>query len=219
VIVSQEVSHGLLSASYVEEGGGLRRWRINRWLAPFFSLIAAPSDPRGGRCFVPVDDSHVMVFQYLFHPERPLTEAEVRRLQPNSPEKKEYTPALERCAYPLPNGYVVDTWRDARNLGNDYLEDRRLQQTTNMSGIPAQRTQDACVVERQGEGPIADRSRELLGSSDRSIMAMRRILLRAAQELLDGVEPANARHPENYSVRALEAVSPHTDLDQVLDER
>jgi hypothetical protein len=87
-----------------------------------------------------------------------------------------------------------------------------------MSGIPAQRTQDACVVEGQGADPIADRSRELLGSSDRSIMAMRRLLLRAAQDLKQGIEPENAQHPENYATRALEAVSPYTDVDQVLAE-
>jgi phenylpropionate dioxygenase-like ring-hydroxylating dioxygenase large terminal subunit len=218
VIVAREVDHGLVSASYMNDGNDLHRWRVNRWLLPFFSLIATPTFPRGGRAFVPVDDDHVMVFQYVFHPERPLNEQEIRRLQPNTPEEKEYSPALEPCVYPLPTGYSIDTWRDRRNLENDYLQDRRLQQTGNMSGIPAQRTQDACVVERQGGAPLADRSRELLGSSDRSIMTMRRLLLGAALDLQNGVEPANAQHPENFAVRALEVVSPHTDLDRVLDE-
>src|SRR5207249_1164453 len=104
-------------------------------------------------------------------------------LRPNTNRAKEYTPALERCAYCLPNGYVIDTWRDRRNLANDYLQSRDMQRTTNVSGIPAQRTQDACVVERQGAGPIADRSLEHLGSSDRSIIVMRQLLLRAANEL------------------------------------
>lgn len=75
------------------------------------------------------------------------------------------------------------------------------------------------MVERQGEGPIADRSRETLGSSDRSIMFMRRLLLRAAKDLQNGVEPANARQPENYAIRAGEVVSPHTELDRVLDDQ
>ncbi len=218
VIVSQESAHGLTSASYVDLGDGSVRWRVNRWLLPFFSLIATQTDPRGGRCFVPVDDEHVMVFQYLFHPERPLTDHEIQALQPNSTQEREYTPALERCAYWLPNGYVVDTWRDRRNLANDYLQDRRLQQTKNVTGIRSQRTQDASVVERQGEGGIADRSLEYLGSSDRSIIVMRQLLLRAVKELQDGIEPANARQPENFAIRAGEGVSPHTELDRVLAE-
>jgi phenylpropionate dioxygenase-like ring-hydroxylating dioxygenase large terminal subunit len=217
-IISRESPHGLTSASFVELGDGTVKWRVNRWLLPFFSLIAVTEDPRGGRCFVPVDDEHVMVFQYLFHPERPLNANEIEALQPNTPREREYTPALERCAYWLPNGYVIDTWRDRRNLGNDYLQDRWLQQTGNVSGIPAQRTQDACAVERQGVGPIADRSLETLGSGDRSIMVMRQLLLRAARELERGIEPANVRHPENFAIRAGEIVSSHTELDRVLED-
>jgi hypothetical protein len=74
------------------------------------------------------------------------------------------------------------------------------------------------VVERQGVGPIADRSRETLGSGDRSIMLMRQLLLRAAKELRQGAEPGNVRHPENFAIRAGEIVSPHTELDRVLEE-
>ncbi len=217
-IVSREAPHGLTSASYVELDDGSVRWRVNRWLLPFFSLIAAPTDPRGGRCFVPVDDEHLMVFQYIFHPERPLNDNEIDALRPNANREKEYTPALERCAYHLPGGYVIDTWRDSRNLDNDYRQSREMQRTNNVTGIPAQRTQDAAVVERQGTGPIADRSLEYLGSSDRSIIVMRQLLLRAAEDLQEGIEPANTRNPENFAIRAGEIVSPHTELDAALAE-
>jgi len=217
-IVSQEASHGITSASYVELGDGAVRWRVNRWLQPFFSLIATAAFPAGGRSFVPVDDEHVMVFQYIFHPERPLAEHEIEGLKPNTTLDKEYSPALERCVYTLPHGYAVDTWRDSRNLANDYLQDRVIQRTRNMSGVVAQRTQDACVVERQGLGAIADRSLESLGSSDRSIILMRQLLVRAAQDLQRGIEPANVLQPENFAIRAGEVVSRHTELAGVLDE-
>ena len=81
-----------------------------------------------------------------------------------------------------------------------------MQQRLNVTGISAQRTQDACVVERQGVGPIADRSIETLGYSDRSIIVMRQLLLRAVQDLQEGIEPANALHPENFAIRAGEIV-------------
>jgi hypothetical protein len=218
-ITVTEVAHGLLSASHVPNAfGDGYRWRLNRWLAPIYSLIAAPAYPVGGRCWVPIDDEHLTAFQYLWNPDRPLTEDERRRLQPNGIDEKEYSPALERCVYWLPHGYAVDTWRDKRNRENDYLQNREFQRTKNFSGVPAQRTQDACVVERQGEGPIADRSREYLGSSDKTIIAMRRKLLQMMWELQDGLEPATATSPERYYVRALEVVSPHTDLDKVIEE-
>ena len=98
------------------------------------------------------------------------------------------------------------------------LQDRWLQQNKNVSGIPAQRTQDATVVERQGRAPIANRSLEILGSSDRSIMLMRHLLLGAVKDLQQGIEPANVRHPENFAIRAGEVVTRHRELDRVLEE-
>ena len=214
----RETEFGLIRSSHSDEAEGLRRWRIDRWMLPIFSLVSAASYPVGGRCYVPIDDEHVTVFQYVSHPERPLTADELGRLRPNTPDEKKYTPSLARCAFHLPGGYVVDTWRDQLNLQNDYLQDREFQRTRNMSGVPSQRTQDTVMVERQGEGPIVDRSLERLGATDAPIIKMRQILVQAARDLERGIEPHNARHPESFSVVAIEVVSPHTELDPALQD-
>jgi phthalate 4,5-dioxygenase len=62
-------------------------WRVTQWLLPTFSLIPAHDFPRGGRGWIPIDDSHISVIQYSYHPERPLTDAEVQRGK-SSPEVK-----------------------------------------------------------------------------------------------------------------------------------
>jgi phenylpropionate dioxygenase-like ring-hydroxylating dioxygenase large terminal subunit len=218
-ITVKEVDHGVVSGSYLATGEGQYRWRVNRWLLPIFSLIAASSYPVGGRCWVPIDDEHITVFQYLWNPDRPLTEEEISRLQPNGSEEREYSPKLERSAYKMPDGYIIDTWRDGRNKDNDYLVDRDLQRSKNFTGIPAQRTQDASVVETQGLGAIADRSLEYLGSSDKTIIAMRQRMLEVARELEDGVEPYGPSHADVFHYRALEVVSRQQDLDRLLEEQ
>ena len=60
---------------------------------------------------------------------------------------------------------------------NDYLIDRQMQKTRNFTGIVGVNTQDFALQE--GMGPICDRSKEFLGSSDKAVIAMRRLLLEA----------------------------------------
>ena len=116
----------------------------------------------------------------------------------------------------LPDGYAIDVWRDKLNLQNDYHQDREFQRTRNMSGIPAQRTQDTAMVERQGDGPIVDRSLEKLSATDAPLIKMRALLIDAARDLQRGVEPFNASHPESFSTVAIECISQHTELDGAL---
>ena len=76
-----------------------------------------------------------------------------------------------------------------RNLHNDYLIDRGLQRTRLYSGIEAVNPaeQDGCATETMG--PIYDRIREHLGYSDKTIIALRKMLLNAVRELAKGKEP------------------------------
>jgi phthalate 4,5-dioxygenase len=217
-ITPRQTDFGMIRSSHAHEAEGLRRWRIDRWMIPIFSLISASAYPVGGRCFVPIDDEHVTVFQYVSHPERPLTAEELRRLGPNAPDEKKYTPILAREAYHLPDGYVIDVWRDQFNLQNDYLQDREFQRVKNMSGVPSQRTQDSVMVERQGRGPIVERNLERLGLNDAPLIKMRQILIDTARALQRGIEPKNASHPEHFSPVAIEVVSPHTELDPALQD-
>ena len=70
---------------------------------------------------------------------------------------------------------------------NDYLIDRVAQKGTSYSGIRDFRSQDAMATETAG--PIFDRTREHLGSTDVAVIRMHRMLRRAAKGLAEGHEP------------------------------
>jgi phthalate 4,5-dioxygenase len=177
-------------------------WRVTHWLLPTFSLIPAHDFPRGGRCWIPIDDTHISVIQYSYHPERPLTEAEVQRGK-NSPQ-------VEPMRYRLPDGYIIDICRDVRYADNDYLINREMQRSQNFTGIQVIRTQDTAMTESMGG--IVDRSQEHLGTTDVAVIAARRRLLQMARDLQDGIEPVTALQPEIYHVRAVDMLCPEDDL-------
>lgn len=113
--------HPVLLAEELPEPDGMpvRLRGVTQWLLPTFSLIPASDFPRGGRCWIPIDDTHISVIQYSYHPERPLTDAEIQRGK-NSPE-------VAPSHYRLPDGAIIDICRDVRNADNDYLIDRAMQ--------------------------------------------------------------------------------------------
>jgi nitrite reductase/ring-hydroxylating ferredoxin subunit len=83
------------------------------------------------------------------------------------------------------------------NMSNDYGIDRRRQKTFSFTGIEGVNTQDVALQE--GMGPIVDRSKEHLGTTDRAIIALRQLLLEATRavengEPVRGVDPSAYRH-------------------------
>jgi phthalate 4,5-dioxygenase oxygenase subunit len=71
------------------------------------------------------------------------------------------------------------------------------------------RLQDMAVQEDQ-DGPICFRHEEHLGTTDRAIVGGRRLLLRLAEELQQGIEPPQAHHPEAYRIRSVAENSPRS---------
>ena len=67
--------------------------------------------------------------------------------------------------------------RTVLNKDNDYLIDRQHQKTGNYTGIRGFGMQDCGIQESMG--PISDRTREHLGSSDQQIIKLRQYMLRA----------------------------------------
>jgi hypothetical protein len=55
-------------------------------------------------------------------------------------------------------------------------------------------------------GPVCDRTQEHLGSTDRAITRMRNMLLKAARELAEGIEPATGRDPALLALRGGERI-------------
>ena len=75
-----------------------------------------------------------------------------------------------------------------------------MQKNVNFTGIKGIPNQDVAVQESMG--PIADRSREMLGTSDKAIIAYRQLLLDMAKDLQNGQEPKASRHGAYYNVRS-----------------
>jgi hypothetical protein len=93
--------------------------------------------------------------------------------------------------------YVPGTFIPLANRENDYLMDRSTQKSgVNYSGIEGIAMQDASLQESMG--PVQDRTKENLCSTDNGIIMARRLLLRAGQanregKPLPGLAPASQR--------------------------
>src|SRR5258706_7680891 len=147
-----------------------------------------------GHIWSPIDDytTHVYNIMCAPHAEDELT-----------PEAVE---ARERAAGRGKDDSIPGTFRLRRNQSNDYLIDRQMQKSQNFTRIVCVNTQDFSLQE--GMGPICDRSKEFLGSSDKAIVALRRLLLEAVAQNEKG-EILRALNPATYrKVRAYDRVVP-----------
>jgi hypothetical protein len=99
------------------------------------------------------------------------------------------------------------TYRPLANKDNDYLMDRAAQQRgETYSGIAGIAMQDASLQESMG--PIIDRTKENLVSTDNGIIMARHRLLRAAKALVEkGTIPPGV-DPEHHKVRSASVVLP-----------
>jgi phenylpropionate dioxygenase-like ring-hydroxylating dioxygenase large terminal subunit len=145
-----------------------------------------------GHIWVPIDDHTTFVYNIMCapHPEDELT--------PEAVEKR------EKAAGRGKDDTIPGTFRLKRNQSNDYFIDRQMQRTQNYTGIVGVNTQDFALQE--GMGPICDRSKEFLGTSDKAIVALRRLLLDAVATNEKG-GTLRALDPKTYrNVRAYDRV-------------
>ncbi len=180
----------------VEQPGGLfigaRRnaeegkyyWRITPWVMPSFTMVPPRGDhPVHGHFWIPIDDENCWAWSFDYHPVRALTEE-------------------ERGAMIAGKGihvrYVPGTYRPLANKDNDYLMDREAQRAgITYSGVEGIAMQDASLQESMG--PIVDRTKENLVSTDNGIIMARHRLMKAARALAEkgvvppGVDPAHQR--------------------------
>jgi phthalate 4,5-dioxygenase len=148
-----------------------------------------------GHIWVPIDDTHTFVYNYIYA----------------------YDPAVA-----LPPEFVVEHeskcgrgpehllpgYRLKQNRSNDYLIDRQVQKTKTFTGIPGINTQDFALQE--GMGPIVDRSKEHLGTTDRAIIVTRQLLLEATHEVEAGKAPRGLDPADYRDQRATDLLAPKT---------
>jgi phthalate 4,5-dioxygenase oxygenase subunit len=189
----------------VEQPGGLyigaRRnaengsyyWRITPWVMPNFTMIPPRGDhPMHGHFWVPIDDHNCWAWTYDFHPTRALT--------------KEERSAME-AGQGLHCKYVPGSYRPLANKDNDYLMDRAAQKAgKTYSGIEGFAIQDSSLQESMG--PVCDRTKENLVSTDNGIIMARHRMLRSLKAFQDKGTPPPGVDPVHHHIRSVSIVLP-----------
>jgi phthalate 4,5-dioxygenase len=168
-------------------------WRITQWVMPSFTMIAPRGNhPVHGHFWIPMDDENCWTWSFDYHPTRELTEAEQKAIDDGKGIHVTYIPG---------------TFRPVANKDNDYLIDRAAQKTgKTFSGVEGFAMQDASMQESMG--PIVDRTKEHLVSTDSGIIMARQRLLRAVKGLVEqGATPPGA-DPEHQKVRSAAVILP-----------
>ena len=168
-------------------------WRITPWLMPSFTMIA----PRGGHSvhghfWIPINDEQNWAWSFDYTPARDLTGEERAAMQ---------------NGHGIHCKYVPGTFIPLANKSNDYLMDREKQREgIHYSGVEGIAIQDASLQESMG--PICDRSKEMLVSTDKGIMMARRKLFDAISRLQEHGELPPGVDPETHKVRSAALLLP-----------
>ena len=188
-----ESDGGLLIGARRNAEDGHYYWRITQWIMPWYTIIPPfGTASLGGHAWVPIDDENCWTFSMNWHPTRALTSDERASMEAGKGIHCELIPG---------------TYRPRANRDNDYLMDRAAQKAgRSYSGIAGISLQDASVQESLG--PIQDRSRENLVSTDNGIIMARQRLLKAARRLQSGEAPPGVE-PSAQRVRSASLVLPH----------
>ena len=190
--------YGYYYVSTRQLGEGNSYVRLYHYVMPFqqlrggiheFSGKRRASPALDGHLWVPIDDETTYVYNWhhCYDDSVPMTD-----------EHRDHTETFYGRG---PQDLIPGTFRLKKNRSNDYMIDRQLQKTKVFTGILGVNTQDFALQE--GMGRIVPRWKEHLGSTDRAIITMRSMLLRAIDsvekgEAPPGVEPATHRDMRAY---------------------
>jgi phthalate 4,5-dioxygenase len=168
-------------------------WRITPWVMPCFTMVPPRGDhPVHGHFWIPIDDENCWTWSFDYRPNRALTEPELTAMRDGQG-------IHAKC--------IPGTFQPLANKDNDYLMDRAAQKAgKTYSGVEGFAMQDASLQESMG--PIVDRTKENLVSTDNGIIMARHRLMRAAKALAEkGVVPPGVE-PVHQRVRSASVVLP-----------
>jgi phthalate 4,5-dioxygenase oxygenase subunit len=149
--------------------------RTTLYIAPFTVMIPPTDRYKLIQMLVPVDDVNCMFYWIAWH------------------ETLGISPDAWRAFCGAVPGVDLDpvTFVKKRTLANDYLQDRVAMKAGDFTGIVGIPAQDMAMWESMG--PIADRTHDKLGSSDRAIVEFRKIALAMSREAASGQAPDAGR--------------------------
>jgi phenylpropionate dioxygenase-like ring-hydroxylating dioxygenase large terminal subunit len=207
-----DTEYGLCNGAFRPAEDDTYYWRITQILFPFYNMT--PTGALGSSAkigiYVPMDDDHHLHWEIAIRPPgAPVAGTNAPRI--GAPAQN---PAQGPSAFAgdrLPN--TTDWYgrfHSPMTLENDYLIDRESQATwKTYTGILNGRIQDCAVTETMG--PIYQRDKEHLGTTDQLIIRARRRMIELARNLREkGEVPPGVDNPEVYRVRSGEVILPRS---------
>ena len=160
--------------------------RIREVVLPYYSFIPGNhGDPRLVVIIVPIDDEWSAHWYYYLCPFGPVPEY------------------YKKAAYAGTDPDDDDFAKDRGNEANAWHQDNEAMKAGHFSGILKNFVYEDFIVE-ESMGPVMDRSREFLGTSDAVIVRARRRLLKALEDHKQGILPFGVDQDIDYrEVRAL----------------
>ena len=204
-IYSHDTEFGLTIAARRDFDDESYNWRLTQMLLPCWSMI--PATPGGNISIVgavPIDDFNCYSWKIIWSVSAAFTPDQIAQAWNGSDWSGSRAGGGPSSVRPIGISYPLlqeGTLRPVANARNDYLIDRSAQRAKTFTGIPGVSEQDLAVQESMG--PVCDRTREHLGTTDLGIIATRRRIIRAAQDLEQGIEPLAARKGGVFHVRSV----------------
>ncbi|MCI2419556.1 Rieske 2Fe-2S domain-containing protein [Saccharopolyspora sp. K220] len=173
---------------------GFTHVRMSAFCYPYHTVIATvPFGCRQG-LFVPIDDENC--WRYSFTTRNVENPNNIGGANLFSVAPFKFGRAEVNGNGIIPREYTAE---------NDYGIDREEQRHRTFSGVAEFVSQDLMVTESMG--PIYDREQERLGTSDKALIRMRRLLIAAAKKVADGGEPPAVAGDLDYrSIRSAEKI-------------
>jgi phthalate 4,5-dioxygenase len=163
----------------------MRYVRVTLFIAPFYGIVAAPYGIGFLQMFVPMDDENTMFHYVRYTFDEPI-DADAR--------ERHDAWGGTRLGIDLDPQY-----RKTRTRATNWLQDRAaMQRGASYSGLTGVQNEDFAVQESMG--PVYDRTKEHLGTSDVAVIRMRRLMLDSVLRFAsDGTPPLGLREPVRYA--------------------
>jgi phthalate 4,5-dioxygenase oxygenase subunit len=171
----QDTWYGFRYAAIRDTPNGHTNARISEFIFPYNTIVAANPYTTRQLLMVPIDDYNTWRYNYITQTDPNPNDYGSGNLFAMTPFS---TPFMTGQTGIIPRLNVME---------NDYLIDREDQKSSTYSGINDFVSQDYMVTETMG--PIYDRTQEHLGTTDKAVIRLRQLLLKAARGLADGAQP------------------------------
>ena len=169
-------------------------WRVSQFLMPFYTSIPGFGGRQSAKIWVPLDDEHTMVWETNWSMGEELSPERQQGWEgriPPSGFKPDTTEWLGRARF----------WADETN---DFYIDRERQKNENFTGFEESNPiQDGGIQVTMGK--IFDRTKEHLGTTDATIVQVRKKLVQSAKAYQEhGIVPPGVDEPAAYRLHGAE---------------